>query len=187
MARNDDPGSTKSHNGLGAAVAFVALFVAAIAGPPPAQAAGACALIPNERTPSEKTLQCGDTLTVRAAQGARYQPLYKKGDPLPVGLRLNEGALLIEFHPARPQETFQILTPLAIAAVRGTKWAMEVVPGRTSTLVLSGAVAVTNRRLNQYVVLTWGQGIDITAADTSMVQRLWGERRIRALLSRFGE
>jgi hypothetical protein len=53
--------------------------------------------------------------------------------------------------------------------------------------VLSGAVAVTNRRLNQYVVLTDGQGVDITTVDTSMVQKQWGEARIRALLSRFGE
>ena len=174
-------------NLLGAAFAATALFMAAIAGSLPAQAAGACALIPIEKTPSEKTLQCGDTLTVRAAQGTRYQPLYKKGDPLPVGLRLNDGALLIEFHPARPQEKFQILTPLAIAAVRGTKWAMEVTSARCSTLVLAGAVAVTNRRLNEYVVLTEGQGVDITPADTSMVQKTWGEARVRALLSRFGE
>jgi hypothetical protein len=174
-------------NVFGAVFVATALFVAAIAGPLPAHAAGACALIPNDKVPSEKILQCGETLTVRAAPGARYQPLYKKGDPVPVGLRLNDGALLVEFHPARPQEKFQILTPLAIAAVRGTKWAMEVVPGRTSTLVLSGAVAVTNRRLNEYVILTQGQGVDITAGDTSIVQRLWGEARIRALLSRFGE
>ena len=100
---------------------------------------------------------------------------------------LDSGALLIEFHPARPQEKFQILTPLAIAAVRGTKWAMEVVPARTSTLVLSGAAAVTNRRLNHFVVLTEGQGVDITPADTAMVQKRWGEARVRALLSRFGE
>ena len=172
---------------LGAAVAAAFLFVAAMAGTGPAYAAGACALIPNARTPSEKTLQCGENLTVRAARGTRYRTLYKKGDPLPVGIRLDDGALLIEFHPASPQEKFQILTPLAIAAVRGTKWAMEVTHARTSTLVLAGAVAVTNRRLNQYVVLTEGEGVDITPADTSMVQKRWGEAKVRALLSRFGE
>jgi hypothetical protein len=32
---------------------------------------------------------------------------------------------------------FQILTPQAIASARGTKWAMEVKPGETSTLVLA--------------------------------------------------
>ena len=178
---------TAGRNFLRATIVVAVLSAAAIAATGPARAAGACALVPNERAPSEKILQCGETLTVRPAQGARYRPLYRKGDPLPVGIRLDDGALLIEYHPASPQEKFQILTPLAIAAVRGTKWAMEVAPARTSTLVLAGAVAVTNRRLNQYVVLTEGQGVDITPADTSMVQKQWGEARVRALLSRFGE
>jgi hypothetical protein len=178
---------TAGRNRVGATLVAAALFVAAIAGPGSPRAAGVCALVPNQRAPSEKILQCGETLTVHPAPGARYRPLYKKGDPLPVGIRLDDGALLIEFHPASPQEKFQILTPLAIAAVRGTKWAMEVTSARTSTLVLAGAVAVTNRRLNEYVVLTEGQGVDITPADTSMVQKRWGEARVRALLSRFGE
>jgi hypothetical protein len=178
---------TKGRGLLRTTLAAAALFAAAIAGPLPARAAGACALIPNEKMPSEKILQCGETLTVHPAQGARYQPLFKKGDPLPVGIRLTGGALLIEYHPASPDEKFQILTPLAIAAVRGTKWAMDVTKAQTSTLVLNGAVAVTNRRLNQFVVLTAGQGVDITATDTSVVQKPWGEARVRALLSRFGE
>jgi FecR protein len=176
-----------SKSNLGATLVAALLLAAAIAGPGSAGAAGACALVPNDRVPSEKILQCGETLTVRPAQGARYQPLYKKGDPLPVGIRLNDGALLIEYHPTSPHEKFQILTPLAIAAVRGTKWAMDVTKAQTSTLVLAGAVAVTNRRLNEYVVLTEGQGVDITPADTSIVQKQWREARVRALLSRFGE
>lgn len=172
-------------NFLRAAAAI--LFIAAIGGSAPTHAAGACALVPNARVPSERILECGQTLTVRPAQGTRYRTLYRKGDPLPVGIRLDDGALLIEFHPASAGEKFQILTPLAIAAVRGTRWAMEVTRARTSTLVLAGAVAVTNRRLNEYVVLTEGEGVDITPADTSMVQKRWGEARIRALLARFGE
>ena len=161
----------------GAMAALAVLFVAVMAGQDPARAAGACALVPNDQMPSEKMLQCGENLTVRAAPGARYQPLYKKGDPLPVGIRLNEGALLIEFHPASPKEKFQILTPLAIAAVRGTKWAMDVTKAQTSTLVVDGAVAVTNRRLNQFVVLTEGQGVDITPADTSARRENMGRRK----------
>jgi FecR protein len=174
-------------NRSGAMAASALLFVAAMAGAVPAHAAGACALVPNDKTPSEKMLQCGENLTVRAAPGARYQPLYKKGDPLPVGIRLNDGALLIEFHPAKPQEKFQILTPLAIAAVRGTKWAMDVTKAQTSTLVVDGVVAVTNRRLNQFVVLNEGQGVDITPTDTSLARHVWADERVRALLSRFGE
>lgn len=148
---------------------------------------GACALVPNERNPSEEILKCGQDLTVRPAQGTSYRPLYRRGQQLPAAIRLDSGALLIEFHPDSKQIEFQILTPLAIAAVRGTKWAMEVGPKRTSTLVLEGAVAVTNRRLNQYVVLTEGRGVDIWEGDTSLTQKEWGTARIRALLSRFGE
>jgi hypothetical protein len=168
-------------------LAAAVLIAAAIAGPLPVWAAGACALVPNGRLPPEKILQCGQTLTVRPAPGASYQPLYKKGDPLPVAIRLTDGALLIEYHPAKPNEKFQILTPLAIAAVRGTKWAMDVTAAQTSTLVVAGTVAVTNRRLNQFVVLTEGRGVDITPTDTTVVPKTWGDERVRALLSRFGE
>ncbi len=174
-------------NLLRASVTAVALFAAAIAGPLPARAAGACALVPNGRLPAGKILQCGQALTVRPAPGTVYQPLYKKGDPLPVAIRLNDGALLIEYHPVSSKEKFQILTPVAIAAVRGTKWAMDVTKAQTSTLVVTGTVVVTNRRLNQFVVLTEGRGVDITSTDTSMVPRTWGDERVRALLSRFGE
>lgn len=166
--------------------AAVALLLAAIV-PLPVRAAGACALVPNGRLPSQMILQCGQTLTVRPTPGTSYQPLYKKRDPLPVAIRLTDGALLIEYHPAKPNEKFQILTPLAIAAVRGTKWAMDVTETQTSTLVLTGTVAVTNRRLNQFVVLNAGQGVDITPTDTSVVAKTWGDERVRALLSRFGE
>ncbi len=137
-------------------------------------AGGGCALVPNERDPSEKILQCGQELTVHPAHGTRYQPVFKAGQQLPTAIRLNDGALLIEFHPSGQQNEFQILTPLAIAAVRGTKWAMEVAAARTSTLVLDGSVAVTNRRLNQYVVLTEGQGVDISPSDMSMVAEAMG-------------
>jgi ferric-dicitrate binding protein FerR (iron transport regulator) len=175
--------------GLVAAILVAAALIgSALPGSNSALAAsGICALVPNERDPSEKILQCGQQLTVRPAHGTSYRPLFKSGQQLPAAIRLNSGALLIEYHPETPQPEFQILTPLAIAAVRGTKWAMEVIPKRTSTLVLEGAVAVTSRRLNEYVVLTQGQGVDISEGDTTMTPKQWGEARVRALLSRFGE
>ena len=45
----------------------------------------------------------------------------------------------------------------------------------------------TSRRLNEYVVLTEWQGVDISEGDTTLTQKQWGEARVRALLSRFGE
>jgi ferric-dicitrate binding protein FerR (iron transport regulator) len=179
---------TRARKLFAAIAVATALTGSALPGPKLALAAGStCALVPNERDPSEMILQCGQELTVHPAHGTSYRPLYKRGQQLPAAVQLNSGALLIEFHPDSPQIKFQILTPLAIAAVRGTKWAMEVSPKRTSTLVLEGAVAVTSRRLNQYVVLTEGQGVDISEGDTSVTQKQWGEARVRALLSRFGE
>jgi len=173
---------------LRAVLVATALVGSPFAGSSSAPAAGGiCALVPNEHDPSEKTLRCGQELTVRPAHGTSYRPLFTKGQPLPTAIRLDNGALLIEFHRLVEHTEFQILTPLAIAAVRGTKWAMEVSITRTSTLVLDGAVAVTSRRLNQYVVLTSGQGVDISVGDTSLTQKQWGQARIRALLSRFGE
>jgi hypothetical protein len=47
-------------------------------------AGGACMLVPNERDPSEKTLQCGQQLTVHPAHGTSYRPLYRTGQQLPV-------------------------------------------------------------------------------------------------------
>ena len=146
-----------------------------------------CRLVPNDRGLAEKTLQCGDSLTIRPAAGAKYHVIPKARQPLPAGVRLDDGAILIEFHPTPAEPNFEILTPLAIAAVRGTKWAMEVVKAKTSTLVLAGSVAVTSRRLNEYVVLGPGEGVDISVGDTTLVQKRWGEPRVRALMSRFGE
>ena len=63
-------GRAALRNVFGARVIAVALFIAAIGGLSPAWAAGACALIPNEKMPSEKILQCAggaEALTVRAA------------------------------------------------------------------------------------------------------------------------
>jgi FecR protein len=146
-----------------------------------------CKLAPNDHGLPGKILRCGESLTVRPAAGAQYHAITKPGQPLPVGIRLDDGALLIEFHPTESQKDFEILTPLAIAAVRGTKWTVDVTKTKTSTLVLAGAVAVTSRRLNEYVVLTEGQGVDISVGDTTLTQKQWGQGRVRALLGRFGE
>jgi hypothetical protein len=116
-------------------------------------------------------------------------------------VRLDSGALLIEFNSKRRHE-FQILTPQAIASVRGTKWAMEVKPGQTSTLVLLGQVTVARKDAAETVVVGPGQGVDLSGAEgrdpttrslnTGVkpppieVQR-WAPERVKSLLSRFDQ
>ena len=171
-----------------AAIQITAALLGAASTVGPVSAAGpACTLSPYEHDASLKVLRCGEGLVVRSSRDAKYHPLAAAGRETPEAIELDEGALLIEFHPSAQQSEFQILTPLAIAAVRGTKWAVEVTAARTSTFVSAGAVSVANRRLRQSVVLTKGQGVDISPSDTSVVPKQWGQARIQALLSRLGE
>jgi hypothetical protein len=103
-----------------------------------------CVLLPDGRNPSEKILRCGSNLTIRSAPNTSYR-LTNPDNRQPGGARLDSGALLIEFTPNEGRRDFRILTPQAITAVRGTRWAVEVGRSQTSTLVLSGSVEVTRR------------------------------------------
>jgi ferric-dicitrate binding protein FerR (iron transport regulator) len=150
-----------------------------------AQPAG-CTLVADDRNPTEKILRCGNTLAIRNAPGTRYRLTGQHGRQAPTGVRLDSGALLIEFTPSDRQKNFQILTPHAIAAVRGTRWAVDVEHGNTATLVLSGAVAVTSPRAPS-VLLTPGEGADVTAGTRDIVVKRWGQKRVDALLARFGQ
>jgi hypothetical protein len=148
---------------------------------------GQCALVADDRNPTEQILRCGDDLVVRTAPGTRYQPVDQQGTELPKALRLDAGALMIEFHPSDAHKNFQILTPQAIAAVRGTKWVVEVRSATTSTLVLVGEVAVARPNATQTVVLKPGQGADISAGRGPIAAKRWPKARVQALLARFGE
>jgi hypothetical protein len=148
---------------------------------------GECELVADDRNPPEKILRCGDNLVVRAAHGTIYHPLEQQGNRQPKAVQLDDGALMIEFHPREGRRNFQILTPHAIAAVRGTKWAVEVSPARTSTLVISGTVAVSRPQARQTVFLKPGEGADVSSEGGPIVVKRWAEKRVQALLARFGE
>jgi hypothetical protein len=152
-----------------------------------ASSAQTCALVADDRNPPQKILRCGDTLTIRSAQGTTYHLVGQRGGQQPQGARLDSGALMIEFTPSEAHKNFQILTPHATAAVRGTKWATEIKSGQTSTLVLSGAVEVARRDRQSRETLGPGEGADVTRGPGPVVVKRWGEPRVRALLARFGQ
>jgi hypothetical protein len=128
---------------------------ACTAGPALAQS-GACVLSPDKRNPSEQILRCGSELKITPAPGTQYHPASTRQDGVPSSVQLDSGALLIEFHANR-RRGFQILTPATIASVRGTKWATEVKPGQSSTLVLEGRVTVRRlaRRTRMSFIARW--------------------------------
>jgi len=146
-----------------------------------------CALIPDDRNPPEMILRCGDELTVHSAHGTRSRPASSETKTLPSTLRLDEGALLIELRPSQAPRNFQILTPQASAAVRGTRWAVQARVGLTSIFVFSGKVAVAPVHGGQTIVLQPGQGVDVSDGAKFIEGKPWPEDRIRAILALFGE
>ena len=114
---------------------------------------------PTSEMPSEKILQCGETPDgspgARSPLSAAYT---RRATRSRSAIRLDDGALLIEFHPSRAAG--RISNPDPARHCRGPRHEMgvDVTKARTSTLVLDGAVGVTNRRLNQYVIAHGGAG-----------------------------
>ena len=151
-----------------------------------AQSSG-CVLVPDEQNPPQKILRCGDNLIVHEASGTTYQTVGATKRAIPRAIRLESGALLLEFHPSVARKDFQILTPHAIAAVRGTRWAVEVSPDKSSTLVLSGAVSVRRVNVRPQVILRDGEGVDVSPGSEPLVVKKWGAARVQALLARFGD
>jgi ferric-dicitrate binding protein FerR (iron transport regulator) len=168
------------------AIGLIAAWIGA-ATPALGQPAG-CTLVADDRNPKEKMLRCGDDLTIRPAANSKYQVTGESGQAPPTEVRLESGALLIEFTPSERRKNFQILTPHAIAAVRGTRWAVEVTPAKTSTLVLDGEVEVSQVRARERSArLRVQQGADVTAKPGPVVVKRWGKKRVDALMARFGQ
>ncbi len=132
-------------------------------------------------------LRCGDGLTVRTAPGSSYHSVDPQGREPPKALQVDRGAVEVEFHATRQRHDFQILTPVAIAAVRGTKWIVDVTPGATSTFVIAGTVVVRRRGTAGQVRLEAGQGVDVGPGPGPLTVKRWPPARVRALLARFGE
>ena len=81
---------------------------------------------------------------------------------------------------------FQVTTPQAIAAVRGTQWAVDVAGAKTSVFVVSGRVAVRRSASRTGVELGPGEGVDVEAGTGPLTVRRWPIARANALMARFG-
>jgi ferric-dicitrate binding protein FerR (iron transport regulator) len=99
-------------------------------------------------------------------------------------VELGSKALLLEVPKGRGE--FKVITPQAIAAVRGTRWAVDVVENQTSVLVVNGRVAVGRRTGSRSVTLGPGEGVDVQAAGPLTVKR-WPPARVAALMARLGQ
>ena len=176
--------AVRLRSGLGLALAGVG---ALLLGASHAQAAGPCALTPDEHNPSLAVLRCaGDALVVREAEGTRYVAVPPQGAP-PRAIELQSGAVLVQFHATARVKDFEILTPIAIAAVRGTQWAVELAPDKMSTFVISGRVLVRRPHAGRAVALLAGDGVDVAPDGAELIVKHWAQPRVQALLARFGQ
>ncbi|HEY3719735.1 MAG TPA: FecR family protein [Roseiarcus sp.] len=147
----------------------------------------ACELVPDAQNPPEKILRCGRTLVVRTAHDTSYHPVDQNGTEQPNEVELDGGALMVEFHRSKRHPSFQIRTPYAVAAVRGTKWVVDVDSEKASTFVIAGRVAVSRPGGEQTVLLRAGDGADVSPDSGPIVVKRWPAARVRALLARFGQ
>ncbi|MBN9672559.1 FecR domain-containing protein [Roseibium aggregatum] len=148
----------------------------------PAQQAGGCVRT-EASDPARVIFKCANGLVLEAEAAAVLQIQDVDGQTRPDSVDLTGRALLIEVAPG--SGPFQILTPHAIAAVRGTVFIVDVGKEVTSVFVERGEVEVTRRGGSSGVTLTAGEGVDVSE-NTPMVTTQWGQQRVDELLARFG-
>ncbi len=134
-----------------------------------------------------QTLQCEGGVTIVAENGAQYILGDANHDGRIDSVELSSKALLLDVQVKSGGRKFQVNTPQAIAAVRGTRWAVDVAEGKTSVFVVHGRVRVGRRSPgDRQVVLGPGEGVDVEAATPLVVKR-WAPARVSALMARLGQ
>jgi hypothetical protein len=133
-----------------------------------------------------QTLHCGGGVTIIAENGARFTLQDHGRNGRLDAVELNSKALLIEVPPKSDGNKFRVITPQAIAAVRGTKWAIDAAESKTSVFVVNGRVAVGRRAGSHTVTLGAGEGVDVEESAPLTVKR-WKAERVSALLARLGQ
>lgn len=166
------------------AVAALLLFFGADAAL--AQSAGDCSLQPISGL-QRQVLHCGDGVSITTERGAHFRLTDRNKDGKIDSAALDGKAMLLDVDSRRVKGGFEVVTPQAIAAVRGTRWAVDVGDGKTSVLVLRGRVAVRRVSAGGSVLLSKGQGVDVDGGSTPLVVKRWPPARVAALLSRLGQ
>jgi ferric-dicitrate binding protein FerR (iron transport regulator) len=123
-------------------------------------------------------LRCGNGLTIEAEKDTKYRVLDQNR------VEVTSRAVLVDVPPGR-RGGFQVLTPHAIASVRGTLYAVDVKEGQTDVFVSRGQVKVSERGASASATLRPGEGSDVVPGKPMDVH-LWAPERVRKLMARFG-
>lgn len=164
------------------ALAWSFLLIAQAAAQPAAKTG--CTSSPSSA--GTQTWRCNNGITIVAENGARFELKDANRDGYIDSVELSSRALLIEVPKKPGGNPFKVLTPQAIAAVRGTRWAVDVAEAKTSVFVADGRVGVSRRARGRAVVLGPGEGVDVEATGPLTVKQ-WGQPRVDALMARLGQ
>nr|WP_298690008.1 FecR family protein [uncultured Dongia sp.] len=101
-----------------------------------------------------------------------------------IGLDLWIGALRAFAAPATSDSRFEIRTPKAITAVRGTEWGILASAAQSDILVLTGRVGVRKNEISgkSAISLTRTLGVTVTDQGLSQITR-WTEAQVAALMA----
>ena len=133
-----------------------------------------------------QTLRCGGGVTIVAESGAQFTLLDRDSNGRVDAVDLQSKAVFVEAPKKKAGKPFEVITPQAIAAVRGTQWAVDAEGAKTSVFVDSGRVAVRRVAAPGQVVLGPGEGVDVDAGTTPLEVKRWPAPRVAALLGRLG-
>ncbi|MCB8822536.1 FecR family protein [Microvirga rosea] len=133
-----------------------------------------------------QVLHCRDGLSITTEEGADFTVTDDNRDGRPDGAVLRRGAVLVDAPSPSVRRGFQILTPQAVAAVRGTQWAVDVDANKTAVFVVSGRVSVRRVQGARSVNLNPGEGVDVDTGTAPLTVRRWPAARAAALLARLG-
>jgi hypothetical protein len=136
---------------------------------------------------STQALRCRGGVTIVAEDGARFTLQDRDHNGNVDAVNLQSKAVLIDDGKQKGKTRFEVTTPQAIAAVRGTKWAVDAQDTRTSVLVLQGRVAVRRPAGAGQVLLGPGQGVDVEPGTDPLIVKTWPQARVAALLARLGQ
>ncbi|MEO9528876.1 FecR domain-containing protein [Roseibium sp.] len=133
--------------------------------------------------PARIVYQCAGGITLEAEAATALGITERTADERPTDAELSSDGLYVEVTPG--SGPFQIRTPHAIAAVRGTVYVVDVTTTMTAVFVRRGEVSVSHAGSSEEVVLTPGLGVDVVPGEP-LVTRRWPAERVENLLQRFG-
>lgn len=165
---------------------FALLFVVMFAVPPGpaalAQQLQGCA-VAEVRDPPRSVFRCEGGLVIEAEAASALRLVVADPDGAPRRVEVRGRGVLVDLPPGSGR--FQIMTPHAIASVRGTVYAVDVSANQTDVFVQEGSVHVSRPDGSDSVVLRAGEGVDVVPGQPLEVKQ-WGEARVERLLARFG-